>query len=74
MACSRLDRSDSPAYRCVVLQSYNGGSRNGDKAGYMNFLVDAPRSNLTVVKNNLLRIAAVTGARFGEQEDNGADW
>lgn len=59
----------------MVLQSYNGGSKSGDTAGgYMNFLVDAPRSNLTVIKNDLLRIAAVTGARFGEQADYGSDW
>lgn len=59
--------------RAAGVQAYNGGNRTTEEA-YMNFLVSSPRSNLGVVKKDLLRIPAVTSARFGEQSDHGSDW
>lgn len=60
----------------VNLQSYNGGSHSGGckGSGYMNLLVNAPRSQLDAVRADLQRIPAVTDTRFGEQSDYGADW
>ena len=58
------------------MQSYNGGYHAvGDKGcGFMNFEVDAPRSALVAVRDDLLRIAAVTAATFHKHVVYDDDW
>jgi hypothetical protein len=59
-----------------AMQSHNGG--NHDLAlqdnGYMNFLVDASRERLLGVREDLLRIPAVTSATFHTHNINNSDW